>query len=542
LTLSPVRLRQRQLDGAERLVGMIDPDKHYPYDLVCYRITGFRKPKASTSASLRGADLLNDLSQLVDDLSKTAPQPANRTKTRLLTAPELAEELNVSTKTILRWRARGLMGRRYLFEDGKVALAFTSEAVKRFVDAHQDLVTRAAAFRQLTDGERADIVRGARQLLAERRMKLHEVARELSVVTGRAVETIRYTLRQHDQDNPDEAVFARDETPQVPGEYKGIYQAYLEGEAPRAIARRFKRTIKAVKDIIREMRCRRILEANLECQYSPEFDDPNAEDTILGEDAVDAIEYIRRGESDALAVQPYLNDLARLPVLTREQEMKLFRQYNYLKFRAHELADGLDPTTASPKLIDRIEGLIERAEEAKNAIIRCNLRLVISIAKRHVGKRPNLVEIASDGNIALMRAVEKFDYTRGNKFSTYATWAIMRNYARTIPEERYRAREYQTAADEMLESMPDTRPVDETAWERRGLKKRIGEALAQLDDREQRVLSSHFGLTRDGQTETLEQIGKRIGVTKERVRQIEKRALVRLRELLPCSILDLVPE
>jgi len=175
-------------------------------------------------------------------------------------------------------------------------------------------------------------------------------------------------------------------------------------------------------------------------------------------------------------------------------------------------------------------------------LIQCNLRLVVSIAKRHVGNAPDLFETSSDGNIALMRAVEKFDYTRGNKFSTYASWAIMRNFARTIPEHRYRNRRYQTGTDEFLESAPDACPADETEWERKGLRDRIGEALTSLDEREREIVQSHFGLARAGQTQTLEQIGKRLGVTKERIRQIERRALNKLRDVLPKSCLDLVAD
>ena len=93
----------------------------------------------------------------------------------------------------------------------------------------------------------------------------------------------------------------------------------------------------------------------------------------------------------------------------------------------------------------------------KNQIIRSNLRLVVSIAKRHVGPADNFFELVSDGNMSLMRAVEKFDYARGNKFSTYASWAIMKNFARTIPDEhRYHDR-FRTSQPELFTSAEDDR-------------------------------------------------------------------------------------
>ena len=92
--------------------------------------------------------------------------------------------------------------------------------------------------------------------------------------------------------------------------------------------------------------------------------------------------------------------------------------------------------------MDEIERLYDQAVTVKNQIVRANLRLVVSIAKRHVGPTDNFFELVSDGNMSLIRAAEKFDYARGNKFSTYASWAIMKNFARTIPDELQAARSF----------------------------------------------------------------------------------------------------
>lgn len=543
LTMAPVRLREAQLSGAEQLAGIIEPNKVYPYDFVCYRITGYQKSRGGAGANLRGKELLADLSTIVDDLSKASPKPASESAEQLFTPRQLARRLNVSTKTISRWRARGLIGRRYTLADGKLGLAFRKAAVDRFVNGHADLVRRAAAFRQLTSEERHRIVEAARELLATRRMKLHEVAQVLSARTGRAVETIRYTLRRHDQAHPAEAVFAKDESPQVPLEHRNIFESYVAGDTIRDIAKALGRPRSLISRIVNELRARHIVSRRLSYMYSPEFDAPGAERAILSEDACAAVVYAESGATGTRAKQPYFDDLSRLPVLTREQERELFRQYNYLKFRAACLREDLDPLQPDRKLLSRIEGLLDRAEKVKAALIRCNLRLVMNIAKRHVGNAPDLFEVVSDGNVSLMQAVEKFDYTRGNKFSTYATWAIMRNYARTIPEQRYRRRRFQTASEEMLESVPDQATCDvAAASERRSLREKIGAALEGLDNREREVVRQHFGLTTGGRQQTLEEIGKTMGVTKERIRQIEKRALLKLRKVLPESLLDLVTE
>ncbi len=133
--------------------------------------------------------------------------------------------------------------------------------------------------------------------------------------------------------------------------------------------------------------------------------------------------------------------------------------------------------------------------------------------------------------MSLIRAVEKFDYARGNKFSTYASWAIMKNFARTIPEENFRRDRFVTGHEEMFESAADGR-IDEHEYEvahRRNVEAVQG-MLGRLDDRERRIMISRYGL--DGSREmTLEQLGKELGITKERVRQIESRAQEKLRRI-----------
>src|SRR6056297_4135218 len=107
--------------------------------------------------------------------------------------------------------------------------------------------------------------------------------------------------------------------------------------------------------------------------------------------------------------------------------------------------------------MDRIEQLYEQAVKTKNQIVQANLRLVVSIAKRHMNSTDDFFGLISDGNMSLIRAVEKFDYSRGNKFSTYATWAIMKNFARTIPKEYKHRDRFRTSGEEMFVAHEDER-------------------------------------------------------------------------------------
>jgi len=227
---------------------------------------------------------------------------------------------------------------------------------------------------------------------------------------------------------------------------------------------------------------------------------------------------------------PYLAALYEVPLLTREQEYHLFRKFNYLRFEADRLRSGLHPARASTSLMNRIESLYGEAVRTKNQIVQANLRLVVSIAKRHVNTGDDLFSLISDGNVSLIRAAEKFDFSRGNKFSTYASWAIMRNFARTIPDEYKYQDRYRTSNEEMFAGTRDSRSDQHEQESAQFLREQqIERILSRLDEREQRIIISRFGLDWAQEPKTLKEVGSQLGVTKERIRQIEARALDKLR-------------
>jgi RNA polymerase primary sigma factor len=228
----------------------------------------------------------------------------------------------------------------------------------------------------------------------------------------------------------------------------------------------------------------------------------------------------------------YLMELYGVPLLNKAQEQYYFRLMNYLKFRYSQLREKLDPKRPRRRLASELESLLERITSIKTLLIRSNLRLVVSIAKRHLKPTSNFFELVSDGNISLMKAVEKFDYSRGFKFSTYASWAIMKNFARSVPADVTRRERFRTGCEEAFLNSSDSRSTalseERTNREQRQV---ILEMMKELDGREQTVISRRFGLEPVSQPETLEQVGQRLGVTKERIRQIEVRCLEKLRRI-----------
>ena len=541
LTLAPRRLRLRQLDGIESLLGMVDPNVAYPYDLVCYTITDYHPRTPNQRASIPGQALIADLVTMADHLSRKAKLTTGELAQPFQTHEELAGDLKVSTKTIRRWRRRGLTGIRVLFDDGVGRTVFLRKTVERFVKRNGDLVKRGAAFKQLSAAEKACMVHLARGMLARRRTKLHVVAREVAAKTGRAVETVRYTLRRYDQRHPAEALFAHDGQPVLSGRHRAILRCHQAGESPEETAASLGYDVGDVERAIREFDARRLMESPVEYVYNELFDAPDADALILDALEPPPVEEPKRPRPPK-GLPPYLRALYDVPLLSPKQERDRFRRYNYLKYKAARLIEALDPLNVTDSELAEIHGLIERAQAIKRELVSANLRLVVSIAKRHVGASSGFFEVVSDGNLSLMRAVEKFDYARGNKLSTYASWAIMKNFARTIPEEHYHCRKFVTGQEDLLGCAPDHRGASEPETDLEGMRNVLSAGLGELTDRERTIVTQHYGLFDEGPSQTLEQLGRRFGVTKERVRQIERRAIDKIRQGLAPSAVDLIAD
>ena len=330
-------------------------------------------------------------------------------------------------------------------------------------------------------------------------------------------------------------------------------------------------------------------------------DDDDDDEIILDDDDEVEVENIDLSVPDGVSVEDpvrmYLKEIGKVPLLSAEEEINLAQRMEegnvatekiqLLKARMEEAEDEAEKAEIQEE-IKAMQKDIDLGSDAKKRLAEANLRLVVSIAKRYVGRGMLFLDLIQEGNLGLIKAVEKFDYRKGYKFSTYATWwirqAITRaiaDQARTIripvhmvetinklirvsrqllqelgrePSPEEIAAEMNMPVDRVREILKisqepvsletpigeeedshlgdfikdDNVPVPADAAAFTLLKEQLEEVLGTLTEREQKVLTLRFGLE-DGRARTLEEVGKEFNVTRERIRQIEAKALRKLR-------------
>lgn len=223
---------------------------------------------------------------------------------------------------------------------------------------------------------------------------------------------------------------------------------------------------------------------------------------------------------------PYLASLYEFPLLDRQQEYQIFRKMHFLRYEAAQLQARLTLSRLNARRVARIQALLAEADAVRNRIVQCNLRLVVSIAKTLVDGANSLDDLISEGNFPLIRAAEIFDFTRGLRFSTYATWAIRNGLFRVTTRNRRTQSRFRTdEPDWLLQSAADASGPEEPGVDR----ERMQQLVNQLDDRSRTIVRDRFGLTGKRHPAKFRELASKLRLSSERVRQLLAKALDHLR-------------
>lgn len=235
------------------------------------------------------------------------------------------------------------------------------------------------------------------------------------------------------------------------------------------------------------------------------------------------------------SIPPPINSLCSQPLLQKEDEREVFRIMNFFKFRANSLRSCLDASRPSIRKLREIESCLQLANELRNCAARSNTRLVVSIVKKFVNDQNDFEELVSEGLTCLLRVVDKFDYGRGFRFSTYATWSLKNWMLRIRQRSQHHADRFKTGLEGV--SWEDSRIEEDLQVEAvadREVSDILKAAMGVLNDRERLIIESRCGFrSLDlGAKPTLKNLGEMLGVCKERIRQIERRGMDKIREQL----------
>ncbi len=543
LTFSPAAQRRRQLDRAEELYWQLEDEANYKLNHLIQRITRYKIDPTDEEITLVGKAVRDDLLLLVERLSVTLNDRPEDFDPPALNLDELARRWSVTRKTLSRYRQQGLFARKLVSPTGRRRLGFLIDSIERFEDRHAGSLQRAARFRRMDETERRSIIDRAHRLSGLTDAPDHRIIEQLAESTGRSVEAIRLLLRSHDE-QAGKPVFPQHSAPLRPDQQQAIFIAYHRGESVAKLAEQYDRAHDAIYRAVNLRHAAALRRLPIDCVANPTFDLPDAESVILGSQPgpADEKDLSQAKERELHRVQAgdrlphYLHRAIARPVLDAETERSLFVRLNYLKHLAHRERRALDRYRPRFADLDRIETHLRHAAALRHRLSRDYLKLVIVAAQKHTtadadAANEATLELIHLGHRTLLDAIEQFDVTRGNRFSAYANWRLLRAFAE---ERRWDKPALSLRSAPEPAVWPDVLSADLLTLRDAEQTQRMLETLLNpLSGPQRALVIAHLGIPQDGDQpqppKTLAKAGHALDLHAATARRQEHEAQVALR-------------
>lgn len=439
LEYAPAETRRRQMDAAERLIADLDPKQNYPEEFIIFRITGYRPDQDGDSATLVGQALLPDLINLVQALSETLDLPAHDAKRHVLSIEEVAQRLQISLKSIQRYRKQGLVCHYIAQPDGSKKLACYEDALARFMHGRTSRLDKAATFSRLNEAAEVTLIEQARVLHLQERLSLNETAKRLAVQIGRAHETVRMLLRRHDR-RAAEPIFA-ERGPLTDRDVQLIHRAWQRGVEPALLARRFGKTKPTIHRAINRRRRNLLRTVELSHIKLPTFERHDAASVILSARVVNC-DLQCAAHQDVIRLVEQARDADKLSL---DVEHALIAGFNFLKMRCAKAIAALGEWPRSDEL-DAIETDLRWIALLQRRLVMLGFPAAVEQIEQYV-QRPvtdqpadELLALIALATQVIAEAVDTVDPSRRQRLDRLVRFAIDRSLAQSdLPRGGHRA-------------------------------------------------------------------------------------------------------
>ncbi len=536
LRFAPAAARFKQAQAAERLLTMVKKGMEYPYEFICFQITGYRpKGKAARDAAIAADDLIDDLQVFIRKLGGKVAQDAASYGEKVYSIEEAAEYFGVATRTIERWRKRGLGGMQFIFPGDRHKTGFTESKVREFVAANERLVSRARKFATLTDDQRRRIVEMARQMCGEGSLGRKQIIAAIAKKLGTSTETVRYHLVRHEQEDPARRLFEKPSGVVTPEQMRQVVGRHEAGASIKELMRLFHRSRSSIYRIINAAKARELVGVHMEYIDSADFVAEGAELTILGPELPAGVkgENLLANDLEAgkLELHDYLQALKDIEPLSAETEKQLFRRYNYLKYRFNVVKVVARPGHTTGTQVKEMQSLLTQARAIGLFLRQSYLLVVVTVAQKHHISPEELRSYLVFGNKALTRALETHDFRSASRFSSFASLTVAKDFALAAAKGKKPSEQKHEPWERGVLAL-DTTSLIELERSQRGIANIIRQ---NLDERDQHIIAARYDVEQaviKKHPKGLNELGAELGITADEVRRLELAALGKLRHVL----------